>query len=181
MSIQHLLRSAAAAALMLAAQSATAAIITFSAPLSPGPENPSPVLNGASPTGVGTGRYDTDTNLFSGSLSWSGTTSAVTMGHIHAAAVPGGNGPVLIGYFMGVQLPTTDSFELAPFALSTSQASGLLAGLEAGTLYFNLHTVLNPPGEIRGNIDGADVPEPAALGLLGLGVLGLLTARRRRS
>ena len=171
---------------------ASAAVITFNAALTTGQEVPSPNLNVgdtvASPSGFGTGRLDTSTNEFSGSLSWTGMTSQVTRGHIHAAP-PGQTGGVVLGYFDFIVpapprpeqfLPTTFDFVLAPRTITDQQEAALLAGLEAGALYFNVHTVQNPPGEIRGNITSfAKVPVPASLALIGAGLLAFGATRRR--
>jgi hypothetical protein len=55
--------------------------------------------------------------------------------------------------------------------------AALIAGMRAGTAYFNIHSSTFGPGEIRGFL--AAVPEPAALGLFGLGIAALSALRRR--
>jgi hypothetical protein len=64
---------------------------------------------------------------------------------------------------------------------SATLTGGLVDQFIAGLFYFNVHTALNPPGEIRGQI--APVPLPAALPLavVALAAIGALAARRRRS
>lgn len=59
----------------------------------------------------------------------------------------------------------------------------LVNGMNAGTAYFNIHTVQYPAGEINGfSQPQAVVPEPSTYALLGTGIAGLgLVARRRRS
>jgi hypothetical protein len=65
-----------------------------------------------------------------------------------------------------------------------SQAeSALIAGIENGQTYFNIHTTLNPGGEIRSQLLPLGVPGPiVGAGLPGLlaACSGLFLARRRR-
>jgi hypothetical protein len=57
--------------------------------------------------------------------------------------------------------------------------AALLAGLDAGTAYLNIHTEAFPSGEIRGFLQ--PVPEPASVALLALGAPLVLTVARRRN
>jgi hypothetical protein len=63
--------------------------------------------------------------------------------------------------------------------LSQAEAA-LIAGIEGGMTYFNIHTTTNPGGEIRGQLEPlGSVPEPTTLLLWGSTVAGLALARRR--
>ena len=57
--------------------------------------------------------------------------------------------------------------------------SALVAGLDAGTAYANIHTSLFPLGEIRGFL--APIPEPETYGMMlaGLAMISVLARRRR--
>jgi hypothetical protein len=74
-------------------------------------------------------------------------TSNVTAGHIHGPAAIGVNGPVIFNL-----APTTGvtfgQVVNATFAVTPTQ----VADLKAGLYYFNIHTVNNGGGEIRGQI-----------------------------
>ena len=56
--------------------------------------------------------------------------------------------------------------------------AALIAGIQNGQTYLNIHTMINPGGEIRGQLE--PVPEPTTLLLLGTTLTGLGLARWRR-
>ena len=124
---------------------------------------------------------------------------AVTRLHIHNAP-RGANGPVVYGIFnpdqdvdndVVVQINSNGSADVTGSwgpgdgAVSLSGFVPALMAAQPGEdlpLYFNLHTVADPAGLIRGQIF-ATVAEPATLGLglLGLFSLGLMARRRVRA
>jgi hypothetical protein len=127
--------------------------------------------------------------LFSGLI---GTTLAA---HIHCCTPPGANTgvattvPSFPGFPVGVTSGDYDALFDMTLASSYNPAfitanggtpaaafGVLLGGLNAGNAYFNLHTTVFPGGEIRGNL-AADVPAPATLLLLLLGLATMAIAR----
>lgn len=139
-------------------------------------------------------------NLLNVNVSWTGITGGpLAAGHIHCCTVgsaAGQNVGVAIPY-VGLPSTTVGSYNATFDLLSTTiytaaflTASGgtalgardaLIAGLNSGRAYSNLHNGLYPGGEIRGNL--VVTPEPGTYALLagGLTLLGGVAARRRRS
>lgn len=123
----------------------------------------------------------------------------VTAAHIHCCVAPGSNISV------ASQLPSFDGFPLGvtagsydhTFDMSLASSynpdfitnhggtvglafNDLVAGLDAGMAYLNIHTSLFPGGEIRGLLSPVPEPESYALLLAGLGVLTIFARRARR-
>jgi hypothetical protein len=102
--------------------------------------------------------------------------------HIHCCAPPGTNAPVWVP-FAGFPTTTSGTYDLT-IDLSTFTFSGggseaaLIAGLNNGTAYTNIHNATFPGGEIRGQIEAT--PEPGTLLLLGTGAAGMISLIRRR-
>jgi hypothetical protein len=125
-----------------------------------------------------------------------GTTTA---SHIHCCTAVAGTGlagvatslPTFTGFPTGVTSGTyshlfslldpatyNPSFVTAHGSTAGAEAF-LLAGLNSGSAYLNIHTTFAPGGEIRGFLHA--VPEPAtwALMILGFGLTGAVLRRRR--
>lgn len=142
--------------------------------------------------------YDSVAHTLTVSYSFADLGSGLADGHIHCCTGPDSNVGVAVG-FTGLPLGATsgsDSSEVydltsaatfrQPFidsfagGVADDAEEALVAGLNSGLAYFNLHSELIPSGEIRGQL--APIPEPriAAMLLMGLGVLGLASRWRRR-
>ena len=130
-------------------------------------------------------------------LTWSGLLGgAPSAAHIHCCTPIGNNVGVAVG-FTGFPATTAGSysntFDLSDPNIYTAafrnnfgggtaagSAAALIAGLNAGQAYVNIHNRTNPGGEIRALVTATPEPETWALmatGLLGLGAI----ARRKRS
>ncbi len=132
---------------------------------------------------------------------FAGLTGNVSAAHIHCCTATPGAGtvgvasqtPSFSGFPLGASFGAYDhSFDMAlsssynPAFLAANGGSAgtafsaLLAGIDAGRAYLNIHTSFAPGGEIRGFL--APVPEPSAYALMlaGLAVLGW-RARSKRS
>src|SRR5215208_833260 len=148
-----------AAALVLGVSRASAETLTFSAVLS----GPSEFPPNASPgTGTASVSWDTTTHMMSVTINFSGLVGTTTASHIHCCVSPQSITPTAIiatptPSFPGFPLGVTSGSYLQTFdmTLASSYSAGfitanggtvagaeaaLLAGLQAGIAYLNVHT-----------------------------------------
>jgi|SRR5579871_682549 len=194
--VAHLLLGSATAALLTTAPGVRAAPVTFVASLSGVNEIPQIATSGSGSVVV---TIDSVTNLMTLVASFSGLTSNDTAAHIHCCiAQPGNTGvatalPALPGFPLGVTSGTyamtldmtlasnyNPAFITANGGTAATAETALFTGIQAGQTYFNIHTVNNPGGEIRGILMPAPEPGTAVLSAAGLGFLALLFRRRNR-
>ena len=188
----------AAAGLLLAA---TASAATYTTILTGAKEAPP---NTSAGIGAAAVKFDAGTHVLEISTAFSGLFGNSTAAHIHCCTTVSGDGtagvatelPSFSGFPLGVQTGayshTFDTSLAATWNPAFLSANGgntagaeaaLLAGLNAGQAYLNIHSSAYPNGEIRGFLAPAvAVPEPASYAMLGLGLPAvLLMARRRRN
>jgi hypothetical protein len=141
-------------------------VIVFTAALDGPSQNPPVASLG---TGTTTVTWNTLTNQMTVNVSFSGLTTGTTASHIHCCVAPPGNAgvatavPTFPGFPLGVTVGTysrtfdmTDpasynpAFVTAHGGTTASAETALLAGIQAGQAYLNIHTTMFPGGEIRG-------------------------------
>ena len=87
--------------------------------------------------------FNTQTNVLTWTVSYSGLSGPATAAHFHGPAMPGQNAGVAVPISGNLASPITGT---AP--LTAAQAADLMAG----KWYVNVHTAANANGEIRGQI-----------------------------
>jgi hypothetical protein len=142
---------------LAAAAQAQAQTYTFTADLSGGNETPTGVITGAG--GTATITLNTTANTVSWVIDVYNMPSGVTAGHIHVGS-PGVGGPTLINFT--VVQGTSNDFRISGTAsasdltLRTPQGIGSWDDFEQAMLnedcYVNVHSQVNPGGEIRGQV-----------------------------
>lgn len=196
--MRHFTRFAVALAATVLALPASAATLVFFTNMD-GPSEAPPVASPA--TGWARVTFDDVALTMRVRAVFEDLVGTTTVAHIHCCTAEPGAGTIGVatqpGTFAGWPVGVTSGSYARLFDMSVAASytgaflaanggtpegafAGLLAGLEAGRGYFNVHTTFAPGGEIRGFL--VRVPEPGALVLIGLGlVIVALATRRRRS
>jgi hypothetical protein len=175
---------------------AEAVVIRFVAHLDGPSENPPVASLG---TGVALVVYDSLAHTLGIEATFQDLVGTTTIAHIHCCVDPPGTVGVATfpGTFPGFPVGVTSGTYVSPspidLTLTTSYTANflstfgggtapgaeaaLLAGIQGGRAYFNIHSSFAGGGEIRGFLQ--QVPEPGTLGVLALGMVSALVARRR--
>lgn len=126
-----------------------------------------PVPNG-SPTATGEAELELDERELEIEVNVHGhLTSAVTMAHIHGPATTTETAPIIMdfapymagaingGARTGTMINTVvdlDALPVSPTGILRVDPDSLITWLSDGRAYINIHTVLNPAGELRGQV-----------------------------
>ncbi|HEY3949436.1 CHRD domain-containing protein [Phenylobacterium sp.] len=129
--MRHTLFAAVAAVGLLVASAASAQMVHYTAKLA----------------GKGSGSGDVmamlDGKTFTYTVNYKGLSGPAVAAHFHDASAPGGDGPPIV--------PTMNA-GTSPIKGTATLTDAQIADLNAGKVYFNIHTSANPGGEIRGTL-----------------------------
>lgn len=128
----------------------------FTAELTGAAEQPNPVTT----NGFGSGSvfYNRQTGIATVTVNFQNLSSNQTTAHIHGPATPDAAGPVVFDIDTNSTPPTTNT---GTFVREWAIDPVNLERLQNGLLYFNVHSMSNPGGEVRGHIRPV-VNEPGA-------------------
>jgi ABC-type phosphate transport system substrate-binding protein len=122
------------------------AATVFNASLTLAQEEPTPTTPaGATPSGTGSVTLDPVTKVLTGSFTTTNVVSAVNA-HIHDGDI-GVAGPIIVPL---TQNPAGSGIWVVPAGITLTDSQ--IAELRAGGYYVNVHTTLNPSGEIRSQL-----------------------------
>lgn len=124
---------------IMTAATANAEVVKLQADLKGSSEVPP---NNSSGSGKAEATYDTETKTLTYTVTYAGLTGPVLGAHFHGPVEPGKNAGIVLP-FKTVQSPIQGSA-----TLTDNQATDLLAG----KWYANIHTAMNPGGELRGQM-----------------------------
>ena len=99
-----------------------------------------------SASGTLSGSYNARTNLLTYNIAWTGLSGNVVVAHFHGPAAAGVSADPI--HDISIANNGMTGSTSASITLADSTESHLLNG----RLYYNLHTVLRPAGEIRGQV-----------------------------
>jgi hypothetical protein len=188
---------AAAALALVIAPAAQATVFAYAGKLKGSNEVPA---TGSTATGWAQVWYNSATHKLEVHVTFSGLIGTSTASHVHVrtGSPPGPTGgvatelPAFTGFPLGVHDGTyahlfdqtaasswNPSFVAANGGTTAGAEAAFAAALADGRAYLNVHSSMNPGGEIRANL--TVIPEPASWVLLigGFGLAGTALRRRR--
>jgi CHRD domain len=129
--MRHTLFAAVAAMSLMIAGAASAQMVHYTAKLA-----------GAGMKGSGDVFAMLDGKTFTYTVNYKDLTGPAMAAHFHDASAPGGDGPPVV--------PATVT--PSPIKGTATLTDAQIADLNAGKIYFNIHTAANKGGEIRGTL-----------------------------
>ncbi len=131
---------AAAVGLLSLATPGMAQTVAYKADLTGAAESPATDSKGQ---GTAMVDFDSANKTLSWTITFTDLSGPVTAAHFHGPAAAGENAPPVI---------PIEGALVSPIKGSATLTDGQVSDLEAGKLYFNLHTAKYPDGEVRGQV-----------------------------
>jgi hypothetical protein len=131
--MRHTLFAAVAAMSLMVAGAASAQMVHYTAKLA----------GAAGVKGSGDVLAMLDGKTLTYTVNYKDLTGPAVAAHFHDATAPGGNGPPIV--------PAKD-VGTSPIKGTATLTDAQIADINAGKVYFNVHTAANPGGEIRGTL-----------------------------